>query len=191
MTEKNDPAHDSEDLRAIYRSGSREKVPPRLDKMVMRRARSEIRKGSMSKLYFPWGRPAAFVAVAGLSLAVLLELNETANHEQRPMTGPNIQQDFRSEAADGSTRMIDIGKTATHRFLGEDPGAGDVTAPATASEPGESLPGPVKLCDDAQVETPQSWMVCIVRLRADGHSQEANMEMGELLLTYPDFVPYQ
>ena len=195
MTDNNDPVStpvsDSEELRSIYRSGLQEKVPPRLDRMVMRGAQSEIQKDSALRYFLPWGRSVAFIAAAGLSLALLLDLNKSANREQVSTPESIVQQEFNSEAAESSARMLEIGRTANHRFLGEDPDADDVTLPATSGAPAEVLEKQRKLCGDAQMATPQSWMVCIVQLRADGNTREARAELDRLLLAYPDFVPAQ
>jgi len=171
-------ATDNEALRATYRFGPQEQVPRHLDEAVMRNASIEAQKDKALRWFIPWRRPIAFAVMASLSLAIVIEMSELAVFEQSPLSESDTQQEFAKEAAESSARMRQIGETATHLSLG---GTSDVSQPDTAAKGGT-------LCSDDQIKSPESWLECVVKLRADGFLPEAHAEMGRLLLAYPDFT---
>ena len=61
---------------AAYRDTASELSPPRLDQKILREAAREVTKYRKSSWSIGWLRPVAFVATAGLSIALLLELTE-------------------------------------------------------------------------------------------------------------------
>lgn len=181
MTENDDSisAADNAELRAIYGSGTQERVPARLDEAVMRNASIEAKKDTAFLWFIPWRRPVAFIATAGLSLAIVIEMSELSVFEPSPLSASDTQQEFAKEIAESSVRMRRIGEIATHRALGE---TSDISQLSIAAK-GRTL------CSEDQVKTPESWLACILQLRTDGFQEEAHAEMDRLLLAYPDFTP--
>lgn len=180
MNENNESisAADNGELRAIYGAGTQEQVPAHLDAAVMRNADFELQKDTTFRWFIPWMRPVAFIAMAGLSLAIVIEMSELSVFEPSPLSVSDTQQKFAKEVAASSARMRQIGETATHRALGETP---DVSQLSIAAKGGT-------LCSDDQIKSPESWFACVDQLRADGFQEEARAEMGRLLLAYPDFT---
>ena len=169
-----------------YRSVSAERVPPHLDKRVLKLAADEARKDARFRWIIPWLRPAAFAATFGLSLAVLLEINnepEVTNGITADDTGvapsARVLDDFASAAADSSSRIRQIGETAAERELD---GESDTSAYARP----ESQDGR-PFCDDEQSATPEAWQRCIERLRTEGRTREADSELARFREAYPDF----
>lgn len=60
-----------------YESLADENTPPELDRVVMREATRAVQADNRSGAFRPWFRPVAFIATVGLSLAIILELNDT------------------------------------------------------------------------------------------------------------------
>jgi len=169
----------NEALRATYRYGARQQVPAHLDDAVMRDACADVQQDSGWRWFTAWRRPVAFIATAGLSLAIVLEMSELAVFERGPLAGPDIRQDFATEAAESPARIRQIGETARQRALGESSDIRQLTI----------APGDDPLCTDDQVKMPDSWFACIARLRANGFHREAQAELDRLLLAYPGFTP--
>lgn len=169
---------ENEALRATYQYGVQEPVPPHLDDAVLRNARADVRKDRGFSWFSAWRRPAAFIATVGLSLAIVIELGDLAIFEQDPLSRPDPQQDFATEAAESPARIRQIGEIANQRALGENIDIKQLIIPT----------GGDAVCNDAQIRTPDSWLACVVQLRADGFSEEARTEMGKLLLAYPGFT---
>ena len=135
MTDNDDftSSTDNEELHATYRSGPQERVPPHLDEAVMRTASIEAQKDTAFRWFIPWRRPVAFIATAGLSLAIVIEMSELSVFEQSPLSASDTQQEFSKEVAESSARMRQIGETATHRALGETPDVSQLSIAAKGS----------------------------------------------------------
>lgn len=180
MTDNNDPAPeaDNEALRTLYRSGPQERVPPRLDQSVLRNASKETRKDTALRWFLPWRRPAVFIVTAGLSLAIVIEMSEMAVFERSPLAAGDTPQEFATEAVESLARMRQLGETARHLALGEDSAVSQFTIKAQGAT----------FCDDDQIETPESWLKCIVQLRTHGFHADADAESSRLLSAHPDFT---
>ena len=166
-------------LRDIYRSGSQQSVPQRLDAIIIRDAKRELQGNNRNSWVLPWRRRIAFAAMVSLSLAIVLEMNEVSLFEADPFAVPNAKRDFATEAEGGSVRMREIGKTAEHLSLGE-----DSASRALAAEDDVA-------CDSEQVLTPETWLACITQLQEDGFAAAADTELDRLRLAYPDFgIPH-
>lgn len=179
-----DAISDDESASDLYRSVPAERAPPHLNSTVLNLAAREARKDAWYSGFIPWLRPAAFVATVGLSLAVLLEINDSSNTTNGlPAATPAavVLDEFASAAADSSSRIRRIGETAAERELDSESGANAYVEP-------KSLDAGV-FCDDEQSATPESWRRCIERLRAEGQMREANSELARFREAYPD-VPF-
>ena len=198
---------DSERLLGAYRSTAEEVTPPHLDNVVLKKAAAEVKKDKTVEWFLPWRRPAAFVAAVGLSLAILIEIQESELIDQNlptqiidsgqatgdepgsaaqlprsDLTSPTglansiTVQKFSSEATESSTRMREMGQTAEHRSLGNDPNYGPYANQARNN------------CSDEAMANPGSWLECVEELRTNGLLQEADTELEQLLLAYPEMT---
>ncbi len=180
-----DPDLDEKRARESYRSISAERAPPHLDNRVLKLAADEARKDARFRWFIPWLRPAAFAATVGLSLAVLLEINnEPAStngviaDETEVAPSARVLDDFASAAADSSSRIREIGATAAERELDGESDANLYVRPESRETP--------PFCDDEQSATPDAWQRCIERLRAEGRTREADSELARYRNAYPD-----
>jgi hypothetical protein len=79
---------------------------------------------------------------------------------------------FSSAATESSERMREIGQTAEHQSLGNDPNIG--------------LDQSAYPCSTPKTENPSSWLECIDDLRANGFASEAENELERLIHTFPE-----
>lgn len=176
-----------ENTRALYRAVSVESAPPHLNNAVLELATREARRHPWFAYFVPWLRPAALAATVGLSLAVLLEVDEVSNvpssvpKDDTGSTTPSaVLDDFASAAADSSSRIREIGETAVERNLPGEPSAdADTGSEADAR----------RFCDPEQSSAAESWQRCIELLLADGRTSEADAELARFREAYPD-VPF-
>lgn len=87
MTTDRHERHDDPRLTAAYRDLAREQTPAALDEAVLRRAAREAR--TPYGLARAWTRPAAWAAMIGLSLAVVLELSRL-EEQTLPSAGDSV-----------------------------------------------------------------------------------------------------
>ena len=79
--DENDPL-----ISAEYRATATERTPPTLDAVVLKTAEAAARDSGLRGFTAFWFRPLAFVATLGLSLALLLELNQSL--QPQPVISP-------------------------------------------------------------------------------------------------------
>jgi hypothetical protein len=209
----NEPQIENSELNRIYRSTAGDETPPHLDEIVLNMAAAEVRRDRSYQWFLPWRRPAAFVAAVGLSLAILIEFDESdflfQDAEVQYIDGSRLSSDrsvttlpdapdspanlpeisteqpsnardavaldrFSSEATMSSERMREIGQTAEHQSLGNDPNI----------DP-DSNQGDYP-CSTQKTENPSSWLECIDDLRANGFGSEADNELERLILVFPE-----
>jgi len=209
----NEPQIENSELNKVYRSTACDETPPHLDEIVLNMAAAEVRRDRSYQWFFPWRRPATFVAVVGLSIAILIEFDESEflfqDAEVQYIDGGRLSSDrsvttlpnapdspanlpktsteqpsdppdaaavdnFSSEATESSEGMREIGQTAEHQSLGNNPNIGP------DSDQG-NYP-----CSSQKTENPNSWLECIDDLRANGFVSEADNELERLILVFPE-----
>jgi len=74
---------------AEYRAAATERTPTALDAVVLKNAEAAAKDTAFRRFTAFWFRPLAFVATLGLSLALLLELNQSP--EFQPVTSPESE----------------------------------------------------------------------------------------------------
>lgn len=188
---------DEEELRRIYRCQAPEAAPSHLDQVVLQKASAELR--STKALYgLPaWFRPAAFAATVLLSFSILLQLNDSGYLDLNVFPEPAVDvasddgdkssttlQKLTNEAEQSSSRIREIGQTASHRSLGEDENPGDSRALAERNVSDDDLAN----CPGAWKDSLESWLACIDKLRTDGRLEAADDNLQQLLVIYPDYV---
>jgi len=192
MTDRNDiTSPDDVELRTLYKSGPAQRVPTRLDDIVMRDASRELEKSAAFGGFLQWRQPAAFAATLALTVALLFQWNETPLPPQNPDSLINPESGFASEAASSPARMREIGETAKQRFLGEDPDISTATIPGSHKIAAKSRLGGSTVCRDDQIASTNSWLECIAILRQDGFAAAAKAEQVRFNRAHPDFQPAQ
>lgn len=177
---------DAAQARLAYRSAATEKPSGQLDESILELARREAGKDQWFAWARPWLRPAAFVATAGLSLAVVMQLgllSDTTNGLIGPdlatETPAAIVEDFASAAQDSTNRIRTIGDNAAQRDL-----EGDRLPFKPVASAGDAAD---TFCTSEETSTPESWQRCIQVLREDGRIAAAQSETLRLGETFPDF----
>jgi hypothetical protein len=198
MTMKNSDERMSADdvdptLSARYRQLADESAPVSLDRAVLRSARHAASKNEPAGWQPEWFKPAAFVTMLALSLAIVLELNETniltspfsPSGQILPANGTGNPFE---DAADAATRQI---RDADAAAANEVTNPGPVIDSATDTDPVTSdvslLPVDQR-CSDEQRATVATWWQCIESLESRGASDAAEAELNELLSSFPGFV---
>ena len=156
-----------------YRSIADERAPANLDRAVLGEAARELARDRWFGWFVPFFRPAAFAVTACLCVAVVLEINETSAPDvAADADTQNVVDGFTSAAAEGASRIREIGEAATE-----------------ASQLNDTIGGGTgpRYCDGDDVATPESWWRCIQDLRASGRLAEAGAEARRLLEAYPNF----
>lgn len=176
---------DAKQARLAYRSAATEKPSGQLDDTILELARREAGRDHWLGWALPWLRPAAFVATAGLSLAVVMQLgvlqdttNGLAESDSVTETPAAVVEDFASAAQDSTSRIRTIGENAAQRDLEGD------RLPFTPVAPGDAE----IFCSTEETSTPESWQRCIRRLREDGKIAAAQSEALRLSETFPGFL---
>lgn len=94
---------------AEYRAAATERTPPALDALVLKNAEAAAKDTAFRRFTAFWFRPLAFVATLGLSLALLLELNQSP--EFQPVTSPETEfgrSEVPTPVADPVPSMMDL-----------------------------------------------------------------------------------
>ena len=133
MSENDDKFHETDPgVSATYREMARETVPTDVDAAVLRQARQAVESRSGIARLTGWLRPLTFVATAGLSLALIVQLSNTPDYRIPDHLDPTVAPlpaDVFQDAADQTAEQI--------RRLGEDPG---MSAPPDSRQWWKPLP---------------------------------------------------
>ena len=189
MSENDDKFHETDPgVSATYREMARETVPTDVDAAVLRQARQAVESRSGIARLTGWLRPLTFVATAGLSLALIVQLSNTPDYRIPDHLDPTVAPlpaDVFQDAADQTAEQI--------RRLGEDPGMSappDSTAmpaPMVEAAPEASLLPAREGCDDQARASSGTWWQCIRELEQRGLPEVAERELQALLKAYPQF----
>lgn len=185
-------------LSDAYRELQDERAPTHLDEEILKRAAREARTryGALRA----WTRPAAWAAMIGLCLTLVLELTRVDNNAAVPLTESILQDQPPAapvpqsmpasapaslDAASGENALL------KRRRVSGKAETGFATLPVTAEQsqpaamPEESLGD--SGCDATARETPESWHDCIRRLWDAGQDDAAQRELEALRETFPNF----
>ena len=94
---------------AEYRATATERTPPALDALVLKKAGAAAKDTAFRRFTAFWFRPLAFVATLGLSLALLLELNQSP--EFQPATSAETEfgrSEVQTTVTDPAPAMMDL-----------------------------------------------------------------------------------
>lgn len=181
---------------AGYRALPDEDTPGHLDAKIMLAARNAAVKQTGIFRITAWLRPLAFAATAGLSIALLLEINESQ------ILGLSVESHAPTPAgADSSAAVPDSAATDsadTDRFRDAAGQALEQVREIGASEdatlkemPKSTSEGSIQEssgCTTEQRSNPGDWMACIDELERSGMTAIADRELAELRQSFPHFL---
>jgi len=182
------------ELSSAYREIAAETTPQDLDRAILRLANQELQSPSGAAWRDRWYRPLAIVATVTLSLALILQLNESSL-----FAPPAGMTDWSTEIAPVSESAFqDAAGAAAEQLRQMETPAGTSmteTAPATSvldlgrspSDTGSLLPASNR-CSDEQRAVADSWWLCIKDLESKGLTQGAELELLALLRAHPQFI---
>jgi len=189
MNETDDNSRETDPaVRTAYRELAQEQVPRDLDREVLSQSRKAVESRSMLNQLTNWLRPLAFVATAGLSLALIIQLGNTPDtylpDNAPPGVAPlpaNVFQDAAGQASEQLRQLEEIQSTSVP------PPSTSPRAPAAATSPDLSLLPASERCDDEARATSGTWWQCIRELEQRGLPEVAERELQALLKSYPQF----
>ena len=168
-----------------FRNLASETTPDKLNHAVLKAARREVRSPA-GVWQASWFRPAATAAVIALSLALVLEINDTSILAP-PFPAENVSDAFR-DAADRSAEQVREAASAVDR-TSQNSGSGTPlsTDPGVSTGRTSLLPAS-QGCNEEQRSTRAAWWACIESLESGGASNLAERELTALLQAFPGFV---
>jgi len=169
-----------------FRNLASETATDKLNHAVLKAARREARSPAAGVWQASWFRPAATAAVIALSLALVLEINDTSILAP-PFPAENVSDAFR-DAADRSAEQVREAASAVDR-TSQNSGSGAPlsTGPGVSTGRTSLLPAS-QGCDEEQRSTRAAWWTCIETLESGGASNLAERELTALLQAFPGFV---
>lgn len=182
-----------EQLIARYRSVSHERVPPSLDRTVLRAASRNGGAGRMSGWLARWIKPAGYVAMVALSLAVVLEFNEVgilSSPYQTDERLPGGSENAFESAGHSAIEQIRDATNSANNAMQDSVSLPDMPVNAAAGDdPGTTLLPDSERCDPQQRTSVATWWQCIQSLESKGASAAAEQELTALMRAFPGFVP--
>ena len=184
-------ARDDRSIRDGYRSVATESTPPELDRRVLEQARDAARPTGMRAFFGSWQRPLAFAATVGLSLAILLEINEESMRNL-PATDAATTSPVEEHAA-GATGTVEVdpfaaeADAAARRMQDLEAAAG--TALQRSADEERFATDDAAVCDTEVTGDPDLWWRCIDALFEAERTAAAEAELVRLLAAFPDFSP--
>ncbi len=178
---------------SVYRTASTEQAPERINLAVMDMARREVRTARNSKWLDAWHGPVAFIATAGLSLTLVLQMTrmDVLESPDAPSgIAPVTRIPFQQAGEVTRERVLQLEAEASRSMTS----APDMTAPdsnktGTPSgivDVGSNLSADDDCSDEQRADT-ATWWLCIEDLEKQGQTQAAERELQALLQTFPDF----
>lgn len=190
-----------------YRLIAGETAPAELNRQVLQKAENALRSQRRQYSMMRWLRPVGFIATAGLSLAVFLELNESGIVAPPTITSTDNQQQgvappMPAAVADDAVEKRSAAETANALRREKSVSAVSSKLAAPAAEKSEDVAEPIasrqqaapaadttRRCSDAQRADANEWWRCVLSLRRAGTDEIAAFEFDSLQKIYPDFVP--
>lgn len=176
-----------------YHEMETERPPAKLDAAVLGMARDAARSDRTSTASrVRWYKPVAFIAVAGLGIALLLELTDTALQipTAMPVNDSSVPTGPFEEAADAVASEIQRVESETAESLATStgllPGAA-VTIDVGTDDAGVQQPADTR-CSDEQRAQVTRWWPCIEDLEKRGLTQSAERELEALFRQHPQFT---
>jgi hypothetical protein len=188
---------------STYRAGATERVPVRLDRLVLAEARREATGKSRASSLPGWLVPVAFAAVLALGLSFNLEFNQPDSIPAVPNT-VGTEGNISAATARDSTDDLETAVESTGKRLRalDDavsnlaPGNKPVSLPETSAvgDTGQSnslatdLAIADRSCGAEATATAGNWWSCIEALRRDGQTDAARVELDLFEAAFPDYA---
>jgi len=172
-------------IAAIYRRTADESAPDHLNQTILRRARKAGARGAAKFWHVGWLQPIALVAVVGLSLTLILDINEFVDTEDPPAA---VSQGSNSLDRAAAAALEQI--RSAESFAQQNPGVSDSTVEPQMVKP--LNPGNVTRDDNPQCSVTQRsttalWWQCIQSMERRGDTEAATIEYEALFAAYPAF----
>jgi hypothetical protein len=168
---KGDTGLPDDALSSAYRSFATETTPSALDDRVLDTARRHAAVRPSHGKRTTWYRPVAFIATAGLSLALLIQLDQSGVVKPTAITEDSAE--IRQLDATGN-RSSSTGNPAM------------IAPNAPVTDAGSQIAADDH-CTDEQRSESSTWWQCIDDLERRGLTQAAERELAALLNAFPGF----
>jgi hypothetical protein len=165
------------EVSARYRASAVEMTPAELDRTILQQAAAEVRNGNSVGWGLSWLRPATFVAMLGLTVALLLEFGQyeraapgmsdriaTLDAESLPANKRNADGDAFRSAVNATAKQVRDVDASADIILKEMPGSEDVDAsgnvtpkemPTAEGAVATAIPAAAALASDTATELPR------------------------------------
>jgi hypothetical protein len=167
-----------------FRKLATETAPDELNQAVLNAARKATAKYAFAGWQGAWLRPLTAVAVAALSLAIVLDFNEANNIDA---VLPATEDAFRT-ASDLAADQIRDAEAAADRAIQNVPTDSMPSAGAAIETARPSVLPTEQGCSEQQRSSMASWWRCVESLQDQGARALAEQELAMLLRTYPTFI---
>lgn len=179
-----------------YRSIAAERTPGELDEAVLQEAKKEVRRAKDTEWRDAWYRPVTFVAVFGLSVALILQLSDSSlpglpDAGDPPADGvtqvpANAFRDA-AEATAEQLRQLDTTARPPSTSPKASSADADMSGADTVPDSATLLPSD-DTCSEEQRATSGSWWDCIRELESRGLTASAERELQALMEAFPGFT---
>lgn len=187
-----DPEMSDNRVSSEYRALAGETVPEWIDHKILAEAAAGIKGRTprsgvlewMRKLMHEWMRPLAFVATAGLCVAIFLNINTETQFE------PPVQADSRTTTrtpAQTDASQADSGAALSRAVQESGRQLQQLDAAVNGTRPNLSA----RYCSEEQSASRDAWWNCILKLRGSGDMRAAEAEYRLLVAAFPDFRPVE
>jgi hypothetical protein len=170
---------------AIYRLTADENAPDHLNQTILRRARKAGARSPAKFWQIGWLQPIALVAVVGLSLSLILDIDELVDADD-PAAAVSQGRNSLDRAAAAALEQIREAESLAQ----QNPGVSDSTTPPLMVEqinPGNISRDDNPPCSVTQRSTTALWWQCIQSLERRGYAEAATIEYEALFAAYPAF----
>ena len=188
---KGDTGLPDDALSSAYRSFATETTPAALDDRVLDTARRHATLRPSHGKRTTWYRPVTFIATAGLSLALLIQLDQPGvveptaiTEDSAGITAPAAGDAFRDAAAVTAEQVRQLDATGNRSSSTGNPA---MIAPNTPATDAGSRIAADDHCTDEQRSESSTWWQCIDDLERRGLTQAAERELAALLNAFPGF----
>lgn len=168
-----DSGDDDRLVSTTYRELANESTPDALDRSVLRKAAAAARPGYLRSMFRM--RPMAWVAMAGLCLAVVLRITQLPQPEEAvietdavfPATvqAPERSRPTEKQRTNPPAPALQAGYASERALL-------------NVQNPG---------CDEESTATPVTWLECIATLEQAGQSDAASRQRERMKQAFPEF----
>jgi hypothetical protein len=196
MNQDNDKQDSTEldpQVSAHYEKLVDEKTPADLDRLVLREAVRAVRADNRKGSFGAWFRPVAFMAMVGLSLAIILDLSDTnlfsppdeLSIDAAPPGGAPPAPAAADAGRNDATQVTVSEMKRQKRSVAAQ--SLTVQAPDMAAAVADA-PLTKRQCFEEEKVDPELWWQCIESLRQEGLNEFAELELENLRKAFPDFT---